>query len=49
MSSQIEINKKIISFLQKNAYRSDKIIKDLVEETKKLGSVSKMQIYHEQH
>ncbi len=48
MSSQIEINKKIISYLQNNAYRSDKIIKDFIDETKELGSVSKMQISPEQ-
>ena len=48
MSTQIEINKNLIQYLQKVGYRDDKIINDLVHETSKLGSVSQMQIAKEQ-
>tara|TARA_B100001123_G_scaffold74424_1_gene83816 strand:- start:709 stop:1365 length:657 start_codon:yes stop_codon:yes gene_type:complete len=48
MSSQIEINKKVINYLQSVGYRSDPIIDDLVKETKALGVVAKMQIAPEQ-
>ncbi|MBK69105.1 MAG: SAM-dependent methyltransferase [Legionellales bacterium] len=48
MSSQIEINERLVKFLQSVGYRDDKIINDLANETLKLGSVSQMQIAKEQ-
>ena len=48
MSTQTEINKNIVQYLQKVGYRDDKIINDLAHETSKLGSVSQMQIAKEQ-
>ena len=48
MSTQTEINKNLVQYLQKFGYRDDKIINDLEHETKKLGSVSQMQIAKEQ-
>ena len=48
MSTQTEINKKLVQYLQKVGYRDDKIINDLAHETSKLGSVSQMQIAKEQ-
>ena len=48
MSTQTEINKNLVQYLQKVGYRDDKIINDLVHETSKLGSVSQMQIAKEQ-
>ena len=48
MSTQTEINKNLVQYLQKVGYRDDKIINDLAHETSKLGSVFKMQIAKEQ-
>ena len=48
MSTQTEINKDLVQYLQKVGYRDDKIINDLANETSKLGSVSQMQIAKEQ-
>ena len=48
MSTQTEINKSLVQYLQKVGYRDDKIINDLAHETSKLGSVSQMQIAKEQ-
>ena len=48
MSTQTEINKNLVQYIQKVGYRDDKIINDLVHETSKLGSVSQMQIAKEQ-
>ena len=48
MSTQTEINKNLVQYLQKVGYRDDKIINDLARETSKLGSVSQMQIAKEQ-
>ncbi len=48
MSSQIEINERLVKYLQSVGYRDDKIINDLANETLKLGSVSQMQIAKEQ-
>ena len=48
MSTQTEINKNLVQYLQKVGYRDDKIINDLAHETSKLGSVSQMQIAKEQ-
>ena len=48
MSTQTEINKNLVQYLQKVGYRDDKIINDLAHETTKLGSVSQMQIAKEQ-
>ena len=48
MSTQIEINKQLISYLQNVGYRRDPIIDKLVKETKALGSLAQMQIAPEQ-
>ena len=48
MSTQTEINKNLVQYLQKVGYRDDKIINDLAHETSKLGRVSQMQIAKEQ-
>ena len=48
MSTQTEINKNLVQYLQKVGYRDDKIINDLAHETSRLGSVSQMQIAKEQ-
>ena len=48
MSTQIEINKQLISYLQTVGYRSDPIIDKLVKETKALGNLAQMQIAPEQ-
>ena len=48
MSTQTEINKSLVKYLQNVGYRDDKIINDLENETLKLGSVSQMQIAKEQ-
>ena len=48
MSTQIEINKKSVSYLQTVGYRRDPIINKLVEETKALGNLAQMQIAPEQ-
>ena len=48
MSTQTEINKNLVQYLQKVGYRDDKIINDLAHETSRLDSVSQMQIAKEQ-
>ena len=48
MSTQIEINKKLVSYLQTVGYRRDPIIDELVKETKELGNLAQMQIAPEQ-
>ncbi len=48
MSTQIEINKQLISYLQTVGYRRDPIIDKLVKETKALGNLAQMQIAPEQ-
>jgi caffeoyl-CoA O-methyltransferase len=48
MSTQIEINKQLVNYLQSMGYRQDPIIDTLVEETKALGEVAIMQIAPEQ-
>ena len=48
MSTQIEINKQLISYLQAVGYRRDPIIDKLVKETKALGNLAQMQIAPEQ-
>ena len=48
MSTQIEINKQLISYLQNVGYRRDPIIDKLVKETKALGNLAQMQIAPEQ-
>ena len=48
MSTQIEINKELVSYLQTVGYRRDPIIDKLVKETKALGSLAQMQIAPEQ-
>ena len=48
MSTQIEINKQLISYLQNVGYRRDPIIDKLVKETQALGSLAQMQIAPEQ-
>jgi len=48
MSTQIEITKDIVNYLSSYGYRSDKIIDELVAETRNLGDISEMQIAPEQ-
>ena len=48
MSTQIEIHKQLVSYLQNVGYRRDPIIDKLVKETKALGSLAQMQIAPEQ-
>ena len=48
MSTQTEINKALVQYLQSVGYREDKTITELENETLKLGSVSQMQIAKEQ-
>ena len=48
MSSQIEINKQLVNYLQTVGYRSDSIIDTLIKETKALGSIAQMQISPEE-
>ena len=48
MSTQIEINKQLVNYLQSVGYRKDPIIDTLVKETKALGEVAIMQIAPEQ-
>jgi len=48
MSTQIEINKQLVSYLETFGYRRDPIIDELVKETKALGNVAQMQIAPEQ-
>lgn len=48
MSTQIEITKDIVNYLSSYSYRSDKIIDELVAETRNLGDISEMQIAPEQ-
>jgi len=48
MSSQIEIDKNLVNYIQSKNYRPNSIIDNLVKETKSLGGVSQMQIAPEQ-
>ena len=48
MSTQIEINKQLVSYLQTFGYRNDPIIDELIKEAKVLGNVAQMQIAPEQ-
>ena len=48
MSTQIEINKQLVNYLQTVGYRRDPIIDKLVKETKVLGNLAQMQIAPEQ-
>ena len=48
MSTQIEINKQLVNYLQTVGYRSDPIIDKLVKETQALGNLAQMQIAPEQ-
>ena len=48
MSTQIEINKHLVNYLQTAGYRHDPIIDKLVKETKVLGNLAQMQIAPEQ-
>ena len=48
MSTQIQINKQLVNYLQNVGYRQDPIIDTLVKETKALGEVAIMQIAPEQ-
>ena len=48
MSTQIEINDKLIKYLQNLGYRKDTVVDKLEKETKALGSVAQMQIAKEQ-
>ena len=48
MSTQIEIDKQLVNYLQSVGYRQDPIIDTLIKETKALGEVAIMQIAPEQ-
>ena len=48
MSTQIEIDKKLVNYLQTIGYRHDNIINALIKETKALGDIAVMQIAPEQ-
>ena len=48
MSSQIEIKKNLLKYLLKYGYRNDLIVDALINETRNLGNVSRMQISAEQ-
>ena len=48
MSTQIEINYKLLKYLATNGYRPNPVIDELVKKTKALGSISQMQIAPEQ-
>ena len=48
MSTQIEIDKQLVNYLQSVGYRQDPIIDTLIKETKVLGEVAIMQIAPEQ-
>ena len=48
MSTQIEINSKLIKYLTTIGYRSNPIIDELVKKTKALGNIAQMQIAPEQ-
>ena len=48
MSTQIEINKRLVNYLQTAGYRHDPIIDKLVKDTKVLGNLAQMQIAPEQ-
>ena len=48
MSSQIEITKNIIRYLDNFGYRRDTIVDNLISETKKFGNVAQMQISQQQ-
>ena len=48
MSTQIEIDKQLVNYLQSVGYRKDSIIDTMVKETKALGEVAIMQIAPEQ-
>ena len=48
MSTQIEINKNLIKYLEATGYRSNQIVDKLVDETLSLGGVAQMQIAPEQ-
>jgi len=48
MSNQIIINEKLVNYLKKTGYRSDKITDQLIHETQLLGNIAQMQIAPEQ-
>ena len=48
MSNQITINKKLVDYLQKIGYRSNKTTDQLIQETQVLGNVAQMQNAPEQ-
>ena len=48
MSNQIIINEKLVNYLKKIGYRSDKITDQLIQETQLLGNIAQMQIAPEQ-
>ena len=48
MSTQLEINKDLIKYLQDVGYRKDAVVDELESETKALGKVAQMQIAKEQ-
>ena len=48
MSTQLEINKVLIKYLQDLGYRKDAVVDELEKDTKALGKVAQMQIAKEQ-
>ena len=48
MSTQIEINQRVVNYLSKIGYRSDPVVNELVKETQTLGATAQMQIAPEQ-
>ena len=48
MGNQVLIDKNLLKYLETLGYRSDLVIDELVNETKKLGKVAQMQISPEQ-
>ena len=48
MSTQIIVDQDLVKYLEKDGYRSDSVIDQLVKETTALGSVAQMQIAPEQ-
>ena len=48
MSTQIEINQRVVNYLSKIGYRSDPVVNELVKATQTLSATAQMQIAPEQ-
>ena len=48
MSTQIEINQRVVNYLSKIGYRSDPVVNKLIKATQKLSTIAQMQIAPEQ-